>query len=174
MGRLLMLNTSTSLDQLSHILTRESHQCDLLAQNIVQEREAIKRMALPEFVSINQVRVGILESLGTLKEEFDESVRTLGATYHLPESGRTLTEVVHRAQGPEAEAVLRQYEGLAEKARALKQDIAINQLLVQNVQSFLTRAADACRQGAQEDELYSASGVRGTVAGQAVLLERKG
>lgn len=169
-----MLNTSTPLDRLSHILTSESHQCDLLAQNIVEEREAIKRMALHEFLSINQTRVGILECLGALKEEFDECVRTLATTYQVPEANRTLTDVLHRSEGPGGEAVLRQYERLAEKARALKQDIAVNQLLIQNVQSFLTRAADVRRSGAQEDELYSASGVRGTIAGPAVLLKRQG
>ncbi|MFO0698023.1 MAG: flagellar export chaperone FlgN [Nitrospira sp.] len=169
-----MLNTSTPLDQLNHILTREFHQCDLLAQNIVQERDAIKRMALPEFLSINQVRVGILECLGALKEEFDDCVTTLATIYQVPEANRTVTEILHRVQSPQGGVILQQYERLAEKVRAVKQDIQVNQILINHVQSFLMRAAEAHREGAKEEDLYSATGVRGSMAGQAVLIRRKG
>ncbi len=174
MGRLLMLNTSTSLDQLSHILSRESHQCDLLARNMVQEREAIKCMALHEFVSINQVRVGILECLAGLKEELDALVQGLGVAYQLPETPRTLTEILRRVQSQQADLILKQYEGLAEKVRAVKQDIAVNQLLIKNVHGFLIRAADAHRERPQDEDLYSEYGVRGAGMRQAVLLTRKG
>lgn len=169
-----MLNTSTSLDQLSHILSRESHQCDLLAQNIVQEREAIKRMALHEFLSINQVRVGILECLAGLKGELDALMQRLGVACQLPETPRTLTEILRRVQGQQADLILKQYEGLAEKVRAVKQDIAVNQLLIKNVHGFLIRAADAHCQRPQGEDLYSGYGARGVVMSQAVLLTRKG
>ena len=174
MGRVPIVNTSTSLAQLPDILTRESTQCDLLAQNIVQEREAIKRMALSEFLSINQFRVTILESLHRLKEEFDLLIEDLANTYQVPMSNRTVTEILHRAQSPQAGVILQQYERLAEKVRAVKQDIGVNQILINNVQSFLMRAAEAHCQGTTEENLYSAPGARGLVASQAVLIKRKG
>lgn len=70
--------------------------------------------------------------------------------------------------------ILQQYERLAEKVRAVKQDIQVNQILINHVQSFLMRAAEAHREGAKEEDLYSATGVRGSMAGQAVLIRRKG
>lgn len=174
MGRFPIVNASISPDQLIQILARESAQCDLLAQNIVHERDAVKRLALQEFHSINQVRTSILNSLGLLREELDVLLRALEERCHVPAASRTLSEILHQAYGTQADVVLQQYERLAEKARAVKQDIAVNQLLIKNVQSFLMRAAEAYRQGPQEDELYSASGVRGTAVGQAVMLKRKG
>jgi hypothetical protein len=169
-----MVNTSASLEQLPHILARESAQCDLLAQNIVQERDAIKRMALSEFLSINQSRISILESLHSLKDELDLLLDDLANTYQVPLSDRTVTEILHRAQSPQTEIILQQYERLEERVRAVKQDIGVNQILINNVQSFLMRAAEAHRQGATEENLYSAPGARGLVASQAVLIERKG
>ena len=174
MGRFLIVNASISLDPLPDILTRESTQCDLLAQNIAQERDAIKRMALNEFLSINQSRVLILESLHRLKEEFDLLVDELANTYQVPLSNRTVTEILYRSQSPQAGVILQQYEHLAEKVRAVKQDIGVNQILINNVQSFLMRAAEAHRQGTTEENLYSAPGARSLVASQAVLIKRKG
>jgi hypothetical protein len=174
MGRFPIVNDPISLDQLTHILARESDQCDLLAQNIVQERDAIKRMALGEFLSINQSRISILESLHHLKDELDLLLDNLANVYQVPQSNRTVTEILHQAQSPQAGAILQQYEKLAEKVRAVKQDIGVNQILINNVQSFLMRAAEAHRQGATEEDLYSASGARDSVASQAVLIRRKG
>jgi hypothetical protein len=174
MGRLPIVNASISLDQLTHILTRESAQCDLLAQNIVQEREAIKRMALHEFVSINQSRISILECLGGLKDEFEAFLQGFGEAYQVPEAGRTLTEILHRAQSPQAGLILQQYERLAEKVRLVKQDIAVNQLLIKNVQSFLLRAMEAHRQPPPGDDLYSMSGGQKQSSMPAALIRRQG
>jgi predicted transcriptional regulator len=147
MGRVPIVNTSTSLAQLPDLLTRESTQCDLLAQNIVQERDAIKRMALSEFLSINQSRVTILESLHRLKEEFDLLVEDLANTYQVPMSDRTVTEILHRAQSPQTEIILQQYERLAERVRAVKQDIAANQVLIHkiSIQNPVLGSISICR-----------------------------
>lgn len=174
MGRFSIVNDSIFLDQLSHILARESAQCDLLAQNIVQERDAIKRMALSEFLAISQSRTSILESLHRLKDELELLLNNLANLHRIPQSDRTVTEILHRAQGPQAGAILLQYGKLAEKVRAVKQDIGVNQILISNVQSFLMRAAEAHRQGATEEDLYSASGALGSGSSQAVLIRRKG
>jgi hypothetical protein len=174
MGRLPIVNASISLDQLTHILTRESAQCDLLAQNIVQEREAIKRMALHEFVSINQSRIAILECLGGLKDEFEAFLQGFGEAYHVPEADRTLTEILHRVQSPQAGLILQQYERLADKVRTVKQDIAVNQLLIKNVQSFLVRAMEAHRQPPPGGDLYSMSGSQKQSSMPAALIRRQG
>jgi hypothetical protein len=174
MGRLPIVNASIPLDQITHILARESAQCDLLAQNIIQEREAIKRMSLHEFVSINQSRISILECLRSLKEELDTLVDDFADTYQVPKAGRTLAEILHRAQSPQAGIILQQYERLAEKARVVKQDIAVNQLLVKNVQSFLVRAMEAHRQPPLGDDLYSVAGSRNNSSMPAALIRRQG
>lgn len=174
MGRLSIVNASISFDQLTHILTRESVQCDLLAQNIVQEREAIKRMALPDFVSINQSRIIILESLHSLKGELDSLLNDLAQAYRVPESSRTLTEILRRAQCPQGAGILQQYERLAEKVRAVKQDIAVNQLLIKNVQMFLVRAMEAHRQPPPGADLYSLSGAQKNSSMPAALIRLQG
>lgn len=174
MGRFPIVNVSISLHQLSHILACESVQCDLLTQNIIQERDAIKRMALSEFLAISKSRSSILESLHHLKDELDLLLNNLASVHQIPQSNRTVTEILHQTQDPQAGAILRQYEKLAEKVRSVKQDIGVNQILINNVQSFLMRAAEAHRQGATEEDLYSASGAPGLVSRQAVLIKRKG
>lgn len=168
------MNATIALDQLSQILTRESIQCDLLVQNIVQERDVIKRMALSEFVSINQARIAIIEGLGNLKEELDAFVREFGAAYSVSQASRTITEILHRVQSPQAGVVLQQYERLAEKARAMKQEISVNQLLIKNIQSFLIRAMEAHRQPLQGEELYSVSGHGSKRSMPAALIRRQG
>ncbi len=174
MGRFPIVNASISLAQLSQILTRESAHCDLLAQNIVQERDAIKRMALSEFLAINQSRVSILESLHQLKDELDRLLDDLANTYQVPVSNRTVTEILHRVQSPEAGMILQQYERLAEKVRAVKQDIAANQVLIHSVQSFLLRAIDAHRQALPDGALYSESGSRQHQHVPAAVIRRQG
>lgn len=173
-GRLPIVNESISLDELSNILTRESVQCELLAQNIVQEREAIKCMALQEFVSINHSRISILECLRTLKEELDVVLDRLAIAYHLPKAGRTLIDILRQAHSPQAEVILQQYERLADKVRAVKHDIAVNQLLIKNVQSFLIRALEAHRQPPPGEDLYTVSGSRSNSGMPAALIRREG
>ncbi len=168
------MNASISLDQLTHILTRESVQCDLLSQNIIQEREAIKCMALQDFVSINQSRISILECFHSLKEELDGLLERLAVACHVPEAGRTLTEILRRTQSPQAGIILEQYERLAEKVRTVKHDIAVNQVLIKNVQSFLIRAMEAHHQPPPGDALYTVSGSRSTSGVSAALIKRQG
>lgn len=168
------MNASISLDELSNILTRESAQCDLLAQNIVQEREAIKGFELQKLVSINHSRIAILECLRILKEELDVVLHRLAGAYHGPETGRTLTELLHRTHSPQAEGILQQYERLADKVRAVKHDITVNQLLIKNVQSFLLRAMEAHRQPPPGEDLYTVSGSRSTSGMPAALIRREG
>ena len=174
MGRLSIVNDSRPLEQLIRLLGRESAQCELLAQNILQEREAIKRMALHEFVAINQTRIAILECLSGLKEEFDAFVRDLPNGDGLPETGRTLPDFLQRIKSPQAQAVLEQYERLAGRVRTVQQDIAVNQLLVKNIQSFIVRALEAHCQPAPECDVYSMSGGRSAGSTPATLIRRKG
>jgi hypothetical protein len=174
MGRFSIVNASISLDQLTHVLTRESDQCDLLAQNIVHERDAIKRMALSEFLSINQSRISILESLHRLKGERDTLLDDLAQAYQVPQPSRTIPEILHRAQSPQAGMILQQYERLAEKVRTVKQDIAVNQVLINNVQSFLLRAMEAHRQSLPAGDLYSESGGRQRNSVPAAVIRRQG
>jgi FlgN protein len=174
MGRLSIVNASISLDQLTHILTRESVQCDLLSQTITQEREAIKCMALQDFISINQSRISILECFHSLKEELDSLLERLAVACHVPEAGRTLTEILRRTQSPQAGIILEQYERLAEKVRTVKHDIAVNQVLIKSVQSFLIRAMEAHRQPPPGDDLYTVSGSRSKSGMPAALIKRQG
>ena len=174
MGRLSIVNISGSLNQLVDLLARESAQCELLAHNIRRERDAIKRMALDEFLSINQARVSILEDLSRLKEECDAFVRDLGATHDVPETGRKLTNILQRMKSPQTHAILQQYERLAQQVRAVQQDIAVNQVLVKNIQSFLVRALEAHRQPAPGSDVYSTLGGRNARAMPATLIRRRG
>lgn len=168
------MKDSRPLEQLTHLLGRESAQCEILAQNIIQERDAIKRMALHEFVAINQTRISILECLSGLKEKFDALVQDLPAAHGLPEMGRTLPDLLQRIKSPQALAILEQYERLADRVRTVQQDIAVNQLLVKNIQSFIVRALEAYRQPASESDVYSISGGRSTSGTLATLIRRKG
>ena len=174
MGRFPIVNATIAFEQLPHILACESAQCDLLAQNIVQERDAIRRMALSEFLSINQSRISILESLHRLKDELDLLLDDLANTYQVPSSSRTITDILHRVDSPQAAVILRQYEHLAEKVRAVKQDIAANQVLIHSVQSFLLRALEAHRQSLPEGDLYSDSGSRQQQHVPAAVIRRQG
>ncbi|HRI37830.1 MAG TPA: flagellar export chaperone FlgN [Nitrospira sp.] len=173
-GQVPIVNASISLEQLLHILARESAHCDLLAQNIVQERDAIKRMALSEFLSINQSRISILESLHRLKDELDLLLDGLANTYQVPLPNRTITEILHRVQSPQTGVILEKYERLAEKVRAVKQDIAANQVLIHSVQSFLFRALEAHRQALPEGDLYSELGSRQQHQVPAAVIRRQG
>lgn len=169
-----MVNGFTFLDQLRDLLHCEFAQCELLAKNILQERDAIRRMALHEFVSVNQSRVALLERLSGLKDEFDSVVRDLAAVCGVSETARTLTDVLQLTHSPQMADLIRQYEKLAERARAVKQDIAINQLLVKNIQSILVRALEAHRQPSCADDLYSMSGGPNQSGTPAALIRRKG
>jgi len=169
-----MVNAPHDLDQLRQLLTRESSQCDLLAQNILQGRDAMKRMALHEFLSINQTRVSLLECLSALKEEFDAVVHRLTAAHGLPEGDWTFAGILQRTRSPQSDEIVRQYERLAEQVRAVKQEIAVNQLLVKNIQSFLVKAMEAHRQTAPETDLYSMSGGLNSSGSLATLIRRKG
>lgn len=168
------MEDSRLLEQVLHLLNRESAQCDLLAHNILLERDAIKRMALHEFIAINQSRISILECLSGLKEQFDWLVRDLSTSHGLPDTGRTLPDILQSIKSSQAFAGLELYERLADRVRAVQRDIAVNQLLVKNIQSFIVRALEAHRQTAPECDVYSISGGRGSTGTPATLIRCKG
>ncbi|HBH79097.1 MAG TPA: hypothetical protein DDY39_04650 [Nitrospira sp.] len=85
-----------------------------------------------------------------------------------------MTDILHRVQSPQAEVILAQYERLAEKVRAVKQDIAVNQVLIHSVQSFLVRALESHRQALPEGDLYSESGSRQQQHVPAAVIRRRG
>lgn len=131
-------------------------------------------MALGEFLSINQSRISILESLHQLKDELDRLLDDLANTYQVPLSNRTVTEILHRVQSAQAGVILEQYEH-AEKIRAVKQDIAANQVLIHSVQSFLfLRALEAHRQSLPDGDLYLELGARQQHHVPAAVIRRQG
>jgi flagellar biosynthesis/type III secretory pathway chaperone len=153
-----MFNTASAAASLLGILTREEAHCDLLHQTVQQERNALRRLSVAELPALNEQRVINLQEFESLESEREAVVKNFSDALGLPRATVTLQAIIERLDPGDKRAVERSHERLTAKVRALRQDTAVNAVLVAGIQTLCRKAMYLSSEALPEQGIYSSSG----------------
>lgn len=153
-----MFNTVSAAASILDILTREEAHCDLLDQTLQQERDALRRLSVAEFPALNEQRIENLKEFESLESERAAVVQYFAEAWGLPLTTVTLQTIIDRLDTGDKRNVERCHERLTAKVRALRQDTAVNALLVAGIQTLCRKAMYLSAEALPEQGTYSSSG----------------
>lgn len=169
-----MFTTASAAASLLDILTREEAHCDLLNQTLQQERSALRRLSVAEFPSLNEQRLKNLQQFQDLEAERASVVQRFAEAWSLPRATVTLQAIIDRLDQGNKRDVERCHERLTEKVRILRQDTAVNALLVAGIQTLCRKAMHLSVQALPEQGTYSSSGESQRVGVGGAMLRQRG
>ncbi len=167
-----MRETPSTIVPLSDLLSREEAQCDLLETTIREEREAIRSLAIDRFAAINETRTAVLRTLRSLEEERVAIMDRLAEEWHLDRHTISLSVVCARVNPAEGQRLDRRHERVASKIRRLRDEIALNAMMIAQFQHVLQGALRVCEDLWAGDGMYSATGRARAVA--AMMVAQRG
>ena len=169
-----MQDIATALQELDHILRREEAQCDALAHNIQQERQALRTLVLTDMAEVNRQRAALLDKLLLLETERTAWVEGVADRWNLAPSAISLSVILERVETVEAQRLERRYTGMAGKIRALRHEISINASILSSLQVFIGKGLNVVRQATAPLGLYSGSGAPRECGVGGLMFRQKG
>jgi len=169
-----MSNTASAAASILDIFTREEAHCDLLHQTLQQERNAIRRLSVTEFPTLNEQRLSNLQQLQSLESERAAVVNHFADAWGLSLTTVTLQAIIDRLDLGDKQNVERCHERLAEKVRVLRQETAVNGLLVAGIQTLCRKAMHLTGEALPKRDTYSASGESQRVGIGGTMLRQRG
>ncbi|MDP1946077.1 MAG: flagellar export chaperone FlgN [Nitrospirota bacterium] len=169
-----MFNTATTTAAILDILTREAAHCDLLNHTLQQERNALRQLSLAEFPSLNAQRLNDLQGLQALEAEREAVVHRCADAWGLSRTTLSLQAVIDRLAPPDKREVERCHERLTAKVRALRQETAVNELLVAGIQTLCRKAMHLTSEALPKRDTYSASGESQRAGIGGTMLRQRG
>ncbi|MCX5724613.1 MAG: flagellar export chaperone FlgN [Nitrospirae bacterium] len=169
-----MSNYASAAVSILDILTREEAHCDLLCQTLQQERSALRRLSVTEFPSLNEQRLQNLQQFQSLESERVAVVNRFAEAWGLPRETVTLQVVISRLDQPDKRNVERCHERLTAKVRALREDTAVNAVLMAGIQTLCRKAMHLSMEALPEQGIYSASGESQRVGLGGAMLRQRG
>jgi flagellar biosynthesis/type III secretory pathway chaperone len=169
-----MFNTALAAASILDILVREEAHCHLLHQTLEQERNALRQLSLEEFPALNEQRVKNLQEFESLESERAAIIKHFADAFGLSREAVTLQVVIDRLDPRDKREVERCHERLTVKVRALRQDTAVNALLVAGIQTLCRKAMHLSRLALPEQGTYSSSGESQRVGTGGTMFRRRG
>jgi flagellar biosynthesis/type III secretory pathway chaperone len=163
-----MRETPSTIARLADLLSREEVQCQLLETTIREEREAIRRLAIDRFAGINDTRTAVLRTIRSLEEERVAVMDRLAEEWRLDRKTMSLPLVCARLNSAEAQGLDRSAERVASKIRRLRDEIAVNAMMIAQFQQVLQGALHVCGHLWSGNDLYSAQGQARAVSAMVV------
>lgn len=169
-----MFNTTSAAASILDILTREEAHCDLLRLTLEQERSALRRLSVTEFPALNEQRLRNLQQFQSLESERAAVVNRVADAWGLPCETMTLQVVIDRLDQRDKRDVERCHERLTAKVRALRQDTAVNAVLIAGIQTLCRKAIHLSSEALPERGTYSSSGEPQRVGIAGAMLGQRG
>jgi len=169
-----MSNTVSAAASILDILTREEAHCDLLRQTLEQERNALRRLSMTEFPALNEQRIRNLQEFQSLEFERAAVVNRFADVWGLSRETVTLQVVIDRLDPRDKRGVELCHERLTAKVRALRQDTAVNALLVAGIQTLCRKAMHLSAEALPEQGTYSSSGESQRVGTGGSMFRQRG
>lgn len=169
-----MSNTASAAASILDIFTREEAHCDLLYQTLQQERNAIRRLSVTEFPTLNEQRLSNLQQLQSLESERAAVVNRFADAWGFPRNTVTLQAIIDRLDLGDKQNVERCHERLAEKVRVLRQETAVNGMLVAGIQTLCRKAMHLTGEALPKRDTYSSSGESQRVEIGGTMLRQRG
>ena len=169
-----MSTTASAAASILDILTREEAHCDLLSQTLQQERNALRRLSVAEFPTLNEQRLKDLQQFQALEVERAAVVNHLADIWRLPRETMTLQVIIDRLDQRDKRDVEQCHERLTAKVRLLRQDTAVNAVLVAGIQTLCRKAMHLTSEALPVQGIYSSSGESQRAGIGGTMLRQRG
>jgi hypothetical protein len=162
-----------TIPMLCQLLDREEAACQSLLETVLEERAAIRKLAVTEFHSINSKRLAILESLRSLAGEREVRVRQIAQLHGFAQE-TTIHGLIDRLGIPESSDLRTRYSSFMSTAKMVRAEIKHNVTLIEGIRGVLDQAISAGTTIVPGLDVYNGDGQRSRAATANLLIHQQG
>lgn len=162
-----------TIPALCRVLDREGAACQTLLETVLEERAAIRNLAVTEFHPINCRRLVVLESLQALAQEREALVRQI-AQQHALDPATTIHALIDLLAIPESTGLRERYNAFISIVKMVRAEIKHNVVLIEGIRGVLDQALSAGAAIAPGCDVYSGDGQRSRAATANLLIHQQG
>jgi hypothetical protein len=164
---------SPTIPTLCLLLDREGAACHTLLETVLEERAAIRNLAVTEFHPINCKRLVVLESLQALAQEREALVRHI-ALQHALDPTTTIHGLIDWLAGAESIGLGDRYNAFMSIVKMVRAEIKHNVVLIEGIRGVLDQALSAGASIAPEADVYSGDGQHSRAVTANFLIHQQG
>ncbi|MBY0249251.1 MAG: flagellar protein FlgN [Nitrospiraceae bacterium] len=162
-----------TIPTLCRLLDREEAACQALLETVLEERAAIRNLAVTEFHPINCKRLVVLESLQALAQEREALVRHI-ALQHALDPTTTIHGLIDVLAVPESIGLRERYDSFVSIVKMVRAEIKRNVALIEGIRGVLDQALSAGAAIAPEGDVYNGDGQHSQGATTNLLIHQQG
>jgi len=158
---------------LCQLLDREGTACHTLLETVLEERAAIRNLAVTKFHPINCKRLVVLESLQTLAQEREALVRQI-ALQHAFDPATTVQGLIDLLAAPESIGLRERYDAFASIVKMVRAEIKHNVVLIEGIRGVLDQALSVGAATAPGFDAYNGEGQHSRASTANLLIHQQG
>lgn len=162
-----------TIPALCRLLDREEAACQILLETVLEERAAIRDLAVTEFHPINCKRLAVLESLQELGQEREVLVRQI-ALQHGLDPATTIHGLIDLLPASESTGLRERYNGFVSIVKMVRAEIKHNVVLIEGIRGVLDQALSAGAAIAPGFDVYNGDGQHSRAASANLLIHQQG
>ncbi|MBH0188502.1 MAG: hypothetical protein HP493_06525 [Nitrospira sp.] len=162
-----------TIPALCRLLDREGAACHALLETVLEERAAIRNLAVTEFHPINCKRLVVLESLQALAQEREALVQQI-AVQHAFDPATTIQGVIDRLAASESIGLQERYNSFVSTVKTVRAEIKHNVVLIEGIRGVLDQALSAGAAVAPGFDVYNGEGQHSRAANANLLIHQQG
>jgi len=162
-----------TITSLCRLLDREETACHTLLETVLEERAAIRNLAVTEFHPINCKRLVVLESLQTLAQEREALVRRI-AVQQAFDPATTIQGLIDQLAASESIGLRERYDSFMSIVKMVRAEIKHNVVLIEGIRGVLDQALSAGATIAPGLDVYNGEGQRSRAATANLLIHQQG
>ena len=162
-----------TIPALCRLLDREGAACHTLLETVLEERVAIRNLAVTEFHPINSKRLVVLESLQALAQEREALVRQV-ALQQAFDPATTIQGLIDLLAAPESIGLRERYNSFVSIVKMVRAEIKHNVVLIEGIRGVLDQALSAGAAIAPGVDVYNGNGQHSRAASANLLIHQQG
>ncbi|MBH0193093.1 MAG: hypothetical protein HP492_15300 [Nitrospira sp.] len=162
-----------TIPALCRLLDREGAACHTLLETVLEERDAIRNLAVTKFHPINCKRLVVLESLQALAQEREALVRQI-AVQQAFDPATTIQGLIDRIAASESIGLRERYNSFVSIVKMVRAEIKHNVVLIEGIRGFLDQALSAGAAIAPGFDAYNGEGQHSRTATANLLIHQQG
>lgn len=162
-----------TIPALCRLLDREGAACHTLLETVLEERAAIRNLAVTKFHPINCKRLVVLESLQMLAQEREALVRQI-ALQHAFDPATTIQGLIDLLAAPESIGLRERYDSFVSIVKMVRAEIKHNVVLIEGIRGVLDQALSAGAAIAPGSDVYNGDGQHSRAASANLLIHQQG
>lgn len=162
-----------TIPALCRLLDHEGAACHALLETVLEERRAIRDLAVTEFHPINCKRLAVLESLQALAQEREALVRQI-VLQHAFDPDTTIQGLIDQLADSESAGLRERYNAFISIVKSVRAEIKHNVVLIEGIRGVLDQALSAGAAIAPGFDAYNGEGQHARAVSANLLIHQQG